>query len=154
MRKIPTLVVGTALVGFLAAGLAAAPAQAATAGTAAAQSAQAPGKHFFGPYYSRFGGGEDSGHRSLFKGYWYKESGHYWFFGDLSDRDHDRESSYVWFKWHDDSGSHVKYYKTSGGRHFDRFGGFSKDDGFDDFKVRVCEGGNRFDDCGGWGDAF
>ncbi|MFF5211791.1 hypothetical protein [Streptosporangium sp. NPDC000396] len=154
MSKIRAFVVGTALTGSLAAGLAAAPAQAATAGTSAAQQAQSPRKHFFGPYYSAFGGGEDFGHRSYFKGYWYSDSGRYWFFGDLFDRDHDREYSYVWFKWHDRFGSHVKYYKTFGNRHFEKFGGFKKSSGFDDFKIRVCEGTDRFDDCGGWGDAF
>ncbi len=152
MSKIRTLVVGAALAGSLAAGLVAAPAQAATA--TAAQQAQGGSKHFFGPYYSGFGDGESSGHRSSFKGYWYSDHGRYWFFGDLSDRDHDREYSYVWFKWHDESGSHVKFYKTFGGQHFDRFGGFRKSDGFDDFKIRVCEGDDRFDDCGSWGDAF
>ncbi|MEV4244018.1 hypothetical protein AB0J63_11460 [Streptosporangium canum] len=154
MKKARTLLVGAALAGSLAAGLAVAPAQAATAATAGAQQAQSPQKHFFGPYYSTFGGGESFGHRSYFKGYWYKDGGRYWFFGDLVDRDRDREYSYVWFKWHDNSGSHVKYYKTFRGRHFDKFGGFKKSRGFDDFKIRVCEGDNRFDDCGGWGDAF
>ena len=91
---------------------------------------------------------------SSFRGYRYKDSGRYWFFGDLTDRDHDREYSYVWFKWHDNSGSHVASYKTFGGRHFDRFGGFSKNRGFDDFKIRVCEGDSGTDDCGAWGDAF
>ncbi|MEV8638551.1 hypothetical protein AB0395_43540 [Streptosporangium sp. NPDC051023] len=152
MSKIRTLLVGAALAGSLTAGLAAAPAQAATATTA--QQAQGFTKHFFGPYYSGFGGGEDFGHRSSFKGYWYNDHGRYWFFGDLTDRDHDREYSYVWFKWHDNSGSHIKFYKTFGGLHFNRYGGFSKGDGFDDFKIRVCEGDSRFDDCGSWGDAF
>ncbi|MDP9863037.1 MULTISPECIES: hypothetical protein [Streptosporangium] len=155
--KVRTLLVSATLAGSLAAGLAGAPAQAATAGGPGASEtlqAKGPVKHFFGPYYSKFGGGESFGRRSSFKGYWYKEGGRYWFFGDLFDRDRDREYSYVWFRWHDRSGSHVKYYKTFGVRHFDKFGGFRKSDGFDDFKIRVCEGDNRFDDCGGWGDAF
>ncbi|MBG0827749.1 hypothetical protein HS041_08230 [Planomonospora sp. ID67723] len=155
MSKFRTILVGTALAGSLAAGLAAAPAQAATAGTAtSAEQVQGPKKHFFGPYYSKFGGGESFGKRSYFKGYWYKDDGRYWFFGDLFDRDRDREYSYVWFKWHDRFGHHVKYYKTFGGKHFDKFGGFKGSNGFDDFKIRVCEGDNRFDDCGSWGDAF
>ncbi|GIH89401.1 hypothetical protein ACFFMN_14620 [Planobispora siamensis] len=156
MSKLRTVLAGTALAGSLAAGLAAAPAaMAATADTAtAAQQAQAPKKHFFGPYYSKFGGGESFGKRSYFKGYWYKDNGRYWFFGDLFDRDRDREYSYVWFRWHDKFGTHTKYYKTFGHRHFDKFGGFKKSNGFDDFKIRVCEGDNRFDDCGNWGDAF
>ena len=40
-----------------------------TAVTAAAQQAQSSSKHFFGPYYSGFGRGENFGHRSYFKGY-------------------------------------------------------------------------------------
>ncbi|GAT66419.1 hypothetical protein PS9374_02069 [Planomonospora sphaerica] len=156
MSKARTLLAATALTGALAAGLAAAPAQASTAGTAtAAASQEAQGsKHFFGPYYSKFGGGEGFGKRSYFKGYWIKQDGRYWFHGDLFDRDRDREYSYVWFRWHDKFGTHTKYYKTFGGRHFTKFGGFKKSNGFDDFKIRVCEGDDRFDDCGGWGDAF
>ncbi|GAA3120830.1 hypothetical protein GCM10010466_09680 [Planomonospora alba] len=156
MNKVRTLLAGTAAAGVLAAGLAAAPAQAAAAGAAApaaVQGAQAP-KHFFGPYHSGFGKGESFGRRSSFKGYWIQQGGRYWFHGDLSDRDRDRHYSYVWFKWHDRSGTHVKYYKTFGSRHFGGFGGFRKSHGFDDFKIRVCEGVDRFDDCGGWGDAF
>ncbi|MEU6996799.1 hypothetical protein [Nonomuraea sp. NPDC046570] len=154
MSKIRNLLVGGALAASLAAGLAAAPAaQAATAGSAAAQ-AQAPVRHFFGPVYSGFGGGEDFGHRSNFKGYWYKSDGRYWFFGDLFDRDRDREYSYVWFRWHDDRGSHTSYYKSFGSRHFEKYGGFKRSSGFDDFDIRVCEGGDRFDDCGSWKDVF
>ncbi|MBG0813626.1 hypothetical protein [Planomonospora sp. ID82291] len=156
MSKARTLLAATVLAGSLAAGLAAVPAQAATAGTAtvaAFQEAQGS-KHFFGPYHSTFGGGEGFGKRSYFKGYWIKQDGRYWFHGDLFDRDRDREYSYVWFRWHDKFGVHTKYYKTFGSRHFTKFGGFKKSSGFDDFKIRVCEGDDRFDDCGGWGDAF
>ncbi|WP_433251494.1 hypothetical protein ACQPYK_06110 [Streptosporangium sp. CA-135522] len=154
MRKIRTLLTGAALAGSLAAGLAVTPAQAATAGASAAQQVQGPSKHFFGPYYSGFGAGEDFGHRSYFKGYWYKDGGRYWFFGDLFDRDRDREYSYVWFKWHDRSGYHTKVFKTFGHQRFAGYGGFRRSGGFDDFKIRVCEGRDKFDDCGGWGDAF
>jgi hypothetical protein len=154
MRTIRTILAGTAVVGALAAGLIATPAQAATSTATTAATASGPSKHFFGPYYSRYGSGESFGDRSYFKGYWYKQDGRYWFFGDLFDRDHDREYSYVWFKWHDDFGFHTSYYKTFGRKHFDRFGGFQRSRGFDDFKIRVCEGDNRFDDCGSWGDAF
>ncbi|WP_030915941.1 hypothetical protein [Streptosporangium amethystogenes] len=145
------LLAGAALAGSLLAGVAMAPA--ATASTAP-QQAQTFSKHFFGPYYSGFGQGEDFGHRSYYKGYWTKEDGRYWFYGDLFDRDHDRSYSYVWFKWHDRFGSHTKVFKTLGHGDVDRFGGFKKSSGFDDFKVRVCEGTDKFDDCGRWGDAF
>ncbi|WP_326819902.1 hypothetical protein [Streptosporangium sp. NBC_01756] len=154
MGKTRTLLVGAALTGSLAAGLAVAPAQAATAGAATVQQAQSPQRHFFGPYHSRFGGGENFGHRSYFKGYWYKDGGRYWFFGDLFDRDRDRDYSYVWFRWHNRSGFHTKVFKTFGHRHFSTYGGFKKSSGFNDFKIRVCEGDNSFDDCGNWGDAF
>ena len=36
----------------------------------------------------------------------------------------------------------------------DKFGGFRKSNGFNDFDIRVCEGTNSSDDCGRWGDAF
>lgn len=156
VRKIRSILVGTALAGSLAVGLAAAPAaqaaQASTSTTATAASASSPSKHFFGPYYSRFGGDEDRGDRSYFKGYWYKNNGKYYFSGDLFDRDRDRDYSYVWFKWHNDSGYHTSYYKTFNRFHYEH--SFKRSSGFDDFKVRVCEGDNRFDDCGSWGDAF
>ncbi|MER5624755.1 hypothetical protein ABT061_27350 [Streptosporangium sp. NPDC002544] len=153
------LLAGAALAGSLLAGVAVAPAAtASTAGTTttatALQQAQTFSKHFFGPYYSGFGRGEDFGHRSYFKGYWTKEGGRYWFYGDLFDRDRDRSYSYVWFKWHDRFGSHTKVFKTLGHGDIDRFGGFKGSSGFDDFKVRVCEGTDKFDDCGRWGDAF
>ncbi|GAA1278656.1 hypothetical protein GCM10009677_36250 [Sphaerisporangium rubeum] len=156
MRNLRNLLVSTALAGSLAAGLAAVTAPAAsasaagTSGTAAAQSS----RHFFGPIHSRFGRGEDSGDRSYFKGYWTKSDGRYWFYGSLFDRDHDRDYSYVWFRWHDDRGFHTKYYKTFGRLNFSKFGGFRKSDGFDDFDIRVCEGDDRFDDCGGYKDVF
>ncbi|SNT26040.1 hypothetical protein SAMN05216276_103116 [Streptosporangium subroseum] len=161
MSKVRTLLAGTALAGALAATMAAAPAAmastptAATVATAAAQQAQSSSKHFFGPYYSGFGRGENFGHRSSFKGYYTKDgSGRYWFYGDLVDRDRDRQYSYVWFKWHDRSGFHAKVFKTRGNQHFDKFGGFRKSNGFNDFDIRVCEGTNSSDDCGRWGDAF
>jgi len=162
MSTTRTLLAGAALAASLLAGVAAAPAASASAGTAgtaasatvATQQAQTSGKHFFGPYYSGFGRGEDFGHRSSFKGYWTKDNGRYWFYGDLFDRDRDRSSSYVWFKWHDRFGSHTKVFKTFGHGDIDHFGGFKKSNGFDDFKIRVCEGTDKFDDCGRWGDAF
>ncbi|MFI6506585.1 hypothetical protein ACIBCT_03190 [Streptosporangium sp. NPDC050855] len=160
MSMIRTALVGATLAGSLAAGVAAAPAStastapASTASAAVVQEAQASGKHFFGPYHSGFGRGESFGKRSYFKGYWTKDGGRYWFYGDLFDRDRDRDRSYVWFKWHDRFGSHTKVFKTSGRSHFHRFGGFKKSNGFDDFKIRVCEGDDKFDDCGRWGDAF
>ncbi|GAA2864887.1 hypothetical protein GCM10010517_24130 [Streptosporangium fragile] len=157
MSTMRAIIAGTALAGSLLAGTAAAPAaMASTAGTAvgaAAQEAQGA-KHFFGPYYSKFGGGESFGKRSYFKGYWTKSGGRYWFYGGLFDRDRDRQYSYVWFKWHDRFGHHTKVFKTFGHSGFSKFGGFSKSKGFDDFKIRVCEGTDKFDDCGGWGDAF
>jgi hypothetical protein len=159
VRKIRNLLVSTALAGSLAAGLAAVTTPAASAstegasGTAVATQAQAK-RHFFGPIYSRFGGGESFGKRSYFKGYWEKSGGRYWFYGSLFDRDRDRDYSYVWFRWHDDRGFHTKYYKTFGRLNFNKFGGFRKSSGFDDFDIRVCEGDNRFDDCGSYKDVF
>ncbi|MEU8384764.1 hypothetical protein [Streptosporangium sp. NPDC048865] len=155
MSEIRTALVGAALAGSLAAGVVAAPSAMASAqAPAAAQEAQASGKHFFGPYYSGFGGRESFGKRSYFKGYWTSSGGRYWFYGDLFDRDRDRQRSYVWFKWHDRFGSHTKVFDTFGHSGFSKFGGFKKSSGFDDFKIRVCEGGDKFDDCGRWGDAF
>jgi len=155
VSKIRKALVGGALAASLAGALAATPAMAAAAPAQAAPalSAQAP-RHFFGPIYSRFSNGEDFGHRSYFKGYWNKDHGRYWFTGDLYDRDGDHQYSYVWYRWHDNGGTHVSYYKTFGHRHFDRWGGFRKSSGFNDFDIRVCEGGNRFADCGGWQDVF
>ncbi|WP_326646443.1 hypothetical protein OG884_17620 [Streptosporangium sp. NBC_01755] len=155
MSTTRALLAGAALAGSLLAGVAVAPAAMASASTATAtQQAQTSSKNFFGPYYSGFGQGEDFGHRSYYKGYWTKESGRYWFYGDLFDRDRDRSYSYVWFKWHDRFGSHTKVFKTRGHSDIDRFGGFKGSSGFDDFKIRVCEGTDKFDDCGRWGDAF
>ncbi|MEO3811662.1 hypothetical protein ABGB17_21930 [Sphaerisporangium sp. B11E5] len=157
MRNIRNLLVSTALAGSLAAGLAAATAPAASAsaaGTSGSAVAAQASRHFFGPIYSHYGRGEDRGHRSYFKGYWEKSSGRYWFYGSLFDRDRDRDYSYVWFRWHDDRGFHTKYYKTFGKLSFNKFGGFRKSNGFDDFDIRVCEGDNRFDDCGGYKDVF
>ncbi|MEZ0072883.1 hypothetical protein [Planotetraspora sp. GP83] len=151
MSKIRTILAGTAVAGALAAGLVAAPAaQAATA------EASSPFKHFFGTTYSSYSGShdEDRGDRSYFsKGYWYKDHGRYWFFGDLYDGDHDHEYSYVWFRWHDDGGTHFKSYRTFSHLHIGNFGGFSRSHGFDDFDIRVCEGG-PVSDCGGWHDVF
>jgi hypothetical protein len=161
MSTTRTLLAGAALAASLLATVAAAPAASAsaaasTAGSAAVatQQAQTSSKHFFGPYYSGFGRGEDFAHRSSFKGYWTKDNGRYWFYGDLFDRDRDRSHSYVWFKWHDRFGFHTKVFKTFGHGDIDHFGGFKKSNGFDDFKIRVCEGTDKFDDCGRWGDAF
>jgi hypothetical protein len=155
--QIRNLLVGAALAGSLAVGLAAAPAQAATATSgdaAATQTQSGPKKHFFGPIWSKFGKGESFGKRSYFKGYWYKHNDRYWFFGDLVDRDFDKQYSYVWFRWHDKFGAHTKYYKTFGKKNFHKFGGFTTGSGFDDFDIRVCEGPTRFSDCGGWQDVF
>lgn len=152
MRKLQALVAAAATAGTLAAGLAIAPA--AQAAAPAAAQAAAPKKHFFGPYYSGFGKGETFGKRSYFKGYWYRTGGRYWFFGDLIDRDFDRQYTYVWFRWHDRFGFHTKVFRTLGKKRFIKFGGFRVGTGFDDFKIRVCEGRNQFADCGKWGDAF
>jgi hypothetical protein len=160
MSKVRTLLTGAALAGALITSMAAAPAAMAStadasAATVAVQQAQSSSKHFFGPYYSGYGRGENFGHRSYFKGYYTKDnSGRYWFYGDVYDRDHDRQYTYVWYRWHDRSGSHTKVFKTSGEAHFNKFGGFRKSNGFDGFDFRVCEGGNSSDDCGDWGDAF
>ncbi|MBB2909394.1 hypothetical protein FHS43_000640 [Streptosporangium becharense] len=165
MNPTRALLAGAALAGSLLAGGLAAPAATAATVPAAAPVPAAPlsapavsaalgGKHFFGPYHSAFGGGESFGKRSYFKGYWVKTGGRYWFYGDLVDRDRDRHYSYVWFRWHDRSGHHTKVFKTFRHAGFAEFGGFRTSKGFDDFKIRVCEGTDKFDDCGGWGDAF
>lgn len=147
--NIRTILAGTAAAGALAAALVSAPA--ANAATAAS-----PFKHFFGTTYSGYGSGhgEHRSDRSYFgKGYWFNDGGRYWFYGDLFDRDHDHEYSYVWFRWHDDHGTHFTSYRTFGHKHIGHFGGFRKSGGFDDFDIRVCEGGPS-EDCGGWHDVF
>ncbi|WP_062345040.1 hypothetical protein [Herbidospora yilanensis] len=154
MRKLPRVLAGTALAAGLMAGAMAAP---ATAGaTASAGSAAASSKHFFGPYYSHWGDKFEKSHRSYFKGYWTKTGNQYWFYGDLFDTDRDRQWSYVWYRYTDRFGkSHTKWFKNTSFGHgdFDKFFGFKK--GFvKDVDFRVCEGTNRFDDCGGWNDAF
>ncbi|GAA0386850.1 hypothetical protein Acor_25550 [Acrocarpospora corrugata] len=155
VRNIRRIMVGAALAGALAAGVLAAPAANAAAAPAAA-AASAPTKHFFGNFYSKWHPSEDDdfGHRSYFKGYWYKKDGYYWFVGDLFDRDRDNEYSYVWYRYRDGSGYHEKYFgKSKSHLHFNNFAKF-KSGKFNDFDIRVCEGDNRFEDCGGWGDAF
>ncbi|MEW9528960.1 hypothetical protein [Microbispora sp. NPDC049125] len=151
--NIRTVLAGTAVAGALAAGLMVAPAAQAATQTAAAAG---PVRHFFGNTYSGYdrGDGENRGDRSYFgRGYWIRDGGRYWFYGDLFDRDHDREYSYVWFRWHDRSGSHLASYRTFGHREVNHFGGFRKSNGFNDFDIRVCEGGPA-EDCGGWHDVF
>ncbi len=74
-----------------------------------------------------------------------------------STRDRDRQWTYVWYRYTDKFGrSHQKFFKNNSFGHGDRFNkffGFKK--GFvKDVDFRVCEGVNKFDDCGGWGDAF
>ncbi|WP_214108781.1 hypothetical protein [Acrocarpospora catenulata] len=153
MRIARSIMAGTALVGALTAGAFVAPA--ANAAPAAVQ-ASGPAKHFFGNFYSKYHKGEDTGFgdRSYFKGYWIKKDGWYWFYGDLFDRDHDSEYSYVWYRWHDGSGYHTKYFgRTKGHAHFDKFAKF-KAGKFDDLDIRVCEGDSSTEDCGAWGDAF
>ncbi|WP_214414901.1 hypothetical protein [Sphaerisporangium fuscum] len=178
MRKIRNLLAGTALAGSLAVGLAAAPAAHASATEATGSAAEATGsaaeatgsaagatgsaataqalgsRHFFGPIYSGFGHGEGRGDRSYFKGYWIGSGGRYYFSGSLLDRDHDHQYSYVWFRWHDDHGFHTRFFRTFGRYDLDRFGGFRRSDGFDDFDVRVCEGRSGTSDCGGYTDVF
>ena len=101
MRKLRSVLAGTALAGALAAGIVAAPAQAATAttaGTASVAQAQYT-KHWFSGY-SDFGRGESRGERSYYKGYWYYSNGRYYF--DIEARDHDRRSD----RWRSDA-AHV-----------------------------------------------
>nr|WP_062337765.1 hypothetical protein [Herbidospora sakaeratensis] len=155
MRKLPRVLAGTALAAGLMAGAMAAPATAgATASTGSA--AAASSKHFFGPYFSHWGDKFEKSHRSYFKGYWTKTGNQYWFYGDLFDTDRDRQWSYVWYRYTDRFGkSHTKFFKNRSFGHgdFDKFFGFKK--GFvKDVDFRVCEGTSRFDDCGGWNDAF
>ncbi len=117
MRKIRNILAGTVIAGALAAGAVAAPvaASAAAAPTAATSAVQSGPKHFF-TYYS----GYDNGKRSSFKGYWYKKSGWYYVYGDLFDKDFDREYSYLWIKWEDRFGrDHFKRYKTFGRFHYE-----------------------------------
>ncbi|WP_066368996.1 hypothetical protein [Herbidospora mongoliensis] len=156
MRKLSRALAGTALAAGLMAGAMAAPATAAATTSAATVSA-APSKHFFGAYYSHWSNGFEKSHKSYFKGYWTNSGGQYWFYGDVFDRDRDRQWTYVWYRYTDKFGrSHEKFFKNnsfSHGNRFNKFFGFKK--GFvKDVDFRVCEGVNKFDDCGGWGDAF
>ncbi|MBO3747157.1 hypothetical protein J5X84_13850 [Streptosporangiaceae bacterium NEAU-GS5] len=147
--KIRSILAGTAVVGALAAGVAMSPA-AANASTASAVTAQS--NHFFGPYYSDYGRGEDRGHRSYFKGFWFKRNGYYYFDSFAFDRDHDHQYSYFWVRWHDGSGTHSSFYKTFNTFHYVHK--FKGGHGFNDVDFRICEGSNRFDDCGSWHDVF
>ncbi|GGK96503.1 hypothetical protein Sme01_34750 [Sphaerisporangium melleum] len=156
MRKLRTLLAGTAVAGSLVAGLAgtatAASADTAaattTAGTAATAQAQSS-KHYFGPIYSTYGRGEHRGDRSYVKGYWWysKSEGRYYIDFDLFDRDQDRQYSYADFYYHDDEGWH-RY------KRFATYGHMGKriwlDDDVDGFRFRVGEGGSRDYDWSTW----
>ncbi|MEV5413889.1 hypothetical protein AB0K60_34300 [Thermopolyspora sp. NPDC052614] len=140
MRKIRNLVAGGLIAGALVAGAVTSPV-AASAASAAAPAAkvavQAGPKHFF-KFYSGF----DKGRRSLFEGYWYKKDGWYYVFGDLFDRDFDREYSYLWIKYEDRFGRfHFKRFKTFGKFHYENK--FFK---ARHFWVGVSEGRNFGDD--------
>jgi hypothetical protein len=139
MRKLRSVLVGTALAGALAAGIAAAPAQAATAttaGTASVAQAQYT-KHWFSGY-SSFGRGESRGERSQYKGYWYHSNGRYYFDFNTYDRDRDRENTFIDFYYHDDNGWHNRRFSTGGHREW-KFS-FSDKNGFDGFRSRIGEG--------------
>jgi hypothetical protein len=151
VNKIQRVLAGSMVAGALAAGVLAAP-----AAQASTDSASAPIKHFFSNTYSSYntGQGEDKFDRSYFgKGYWYFSKGRYYFFGDLFDRDHDKQYTYVWFHYRYKGKDFFKTYKTFGHKHFHKFGGFQKSKGFKDFDIRVCEGGLSVD-CGKWHDVF
>ncbi|GAA4197295.1 hypothetical protein GCM10022252_46000 [Streptosporangium oxazolinicum] len=141
MRKLRSVLVGTALAGALAAGIVAAPAQAATTSSAtagAASVAQAQyTKHWFSGY-SSFGRGESRSERSYYKGYWYYSNGRYYFDINTWDRDRDRENSFIDFYYHDDRGWHNRRFNT-GGHHEWKFS-YSAKGGFDGFRVRIGEG--------------
>jgi hypothetical protein len=151
VRKIRNLLVGTALAGALSAGLAAAPvAQASTAGTAAATTAtQAQSsRHFFGPFYSDFGGREHRNDRSYVRGSWYFSHGHYYLDFNLFDRDHDRQYSWLDVYYHDNRGWHrYDRYRTFG--HFSHNIRFNRSH-VDGFRFRVGEGSTRDYDWSGW----
>jgi hypothetical protein len=150
--KIRNILAGTAVVGALAAGLAASPAANASTASAASAATADSSRHFFGPYYSDYGHGEHRSDRSYFKGFYFKSHGYYYFDSFAFDRDHDNEYTYFWIHWHDDFGSHVKYYKTFGTFHYaHKFKGSS---GFDDADFRICEGDFPSDDCGSYHDVF
>ena len=132
MSKVRTLLAGTALAGALAAGMAAAPAAMASTPTAALPPRPPLSRPRARPSTSSARTTPDSAAVRLWtplllQGVLHKDgSGRYWFYGDLVDRDRDRQYSYVWFKWHDRSGFHAKVFKTRGDQHFDKFGGFRK----------------------------
>ncbi|MEU8385057.1 hypothetical protein [Streptosporangium sp. NPDC048865] len=139
MRKLRSVLAGTALAGALAAGIVAAPAQAATtaeAGTATVAQAQYT-KHWFSGY-SDFGRGESRGERSYYKGYWYYADGRYYFDIDTWDRDRDREHTYIDFYYHDDRGWHNRRFHTGGHQGW-KFS-YSAKSGFDKFRIRLGEG--------------
>jgi hypothetical protein len=140
--------------GALAGGVALSPAaQAATADSSAAQTAaQAPFRHFFGPYYSGYHGNEHRSDRSYFKGYWFKDNGRYYFSFDGFDRDRDHQYSYYWVRYHDGHGFHTNVYRDFDRFHYSHI--FSRSSGFNDFQVRVCEGGSPNSDCGSYHNIF
>lgn len=142
MRKLRSVLVGTALAGALAAGIAAAPAQAATATTAntadTTSIAQVQYKKHWFSGYSSFGRGESRGERSSYKGYWYHSNGRYYFYFNTFDHDRDRENTFIDFYYHDDNGWHNRRFST-GGHHEWKFS-FSDRHGFDGFRARIGEG--------------
>jgi hypothetical protein len=157
MSKLRSVLVGTALAGALAAGIAAAPAQAATAATASTASAASAAstasasqysKHWFSGS-SSFGRGESRGERSEYRGYWYYSGGRYYFDIDARDHDRDNQNTYVDFSWHDNQGWHNRRFST-GGRSEWKFS-YSRNSGFDNFRVRIGEGNSRDFD---WGNNY
>ena len=149
MRKLRSVLVGTALAGALAAGIAAAPAQAATAttaGTASVAQAQYT-KHWFSGY-SSFGRGESRGERSNYKGYWYYSGGRYYFDIEAWDHDRDRQNTYVDFSYHDNSGWHTRRFSTGG--HGEWKFNISARGGFDGFRTHIGEGNSRDFDWGNY----
>ena len=143
MRKLSSLVVGTALAGALAAGVAAAPAQAATASTASTASASQAQftKHWFSGY-SDSGRGESRGERSYYQGNWYFSNGRYYFDINTFDRDHDGQNTYIDFWKNNDSGWHEGHRFSTRGHNEWRFS-YGSGGGFDGYKIRIGEGSSR-----------
>ncbi|SNT63779.1 hypothetical protein SAMN05216276_110423 [Streptosporangium subroseum] len=149
MRKLRSVLVGTALAGALAAGIAAAPAQAATAttaGTASVAQAQYT-KHWFSGS-SSFGRGESRGDRSDYRGYWYYSNGRYYFDIEAWDHDRDRQNTYVDFSYHDNGGWHTRRFSTGG--HGEWKFNISARSGFDGFRTHIGEGNSRDFDWGNY----
>ncbi|MDP9847612.1 hypothetical protein J2853_006823 [Streptosporangium lutulentum] len=150
MRKLRSVLVGTALAGALAAGIAAAPAQAATATTASAASTASVvqaqyAKHWFSGS-SGYGRGESRGERSTYKGSWYYANGRYYFDLEAWDHDRDRQNTYVDFSYHDNRGWHTKRFATGG--HSRWTFSYSTRGGFDGFRTHIGEGTSRDFDWG------